>query len=125
MPTVHAKIAQPDVESQPADTGETRDDQFVRSIETPMFSGYAWCRAWWQMYGEHRDLRIFVVRRRGEIVGFVAWAATWLVFVAVQLIRIPVLWARSVFARQDQMADKAGLAAAAVKYYLLGIDPEP
>ena len=76
-------------------------DQFVRSIEAPVFSGYAWCRAWWQMYGECRDLRIFVVRRRGEIVGFVTWAATWLVFVAVQLIRIPVLWAWSVFARQD------------------------
>lgn len=69
---------------------------------------------------KQKSLLLFQWKNRG----FVAWAATWLVLVAVQLIRIPVLWAWSVFARQDQMADKAGLAAAAVKYHLLGILPE-
>ena len=26
-------------------------DRFVKSLDGPMFSGYVWCRIWWNIYG--------------------------------------------------------------------------
>ncbi len=68
-----------------------------------------------------KSLLLFQKKHRGAI----AWAVTWLIFVCVQLVRMPILAVMFVFnKRADRSADiRVGLAAAAIKYHLLRIDP--
>jgi len=44
-------------------------DEFVESTGSDIFLTFDWCRIWWKYYGRNRDLRVFVFRRGGELVG--------------------------------------------------------
>ena len=44
-------------------------DQFVESVGGEIFLTYDWCRLWWKHYGHKRQLRIFMIRHKGAIVG--------------------------------------------------------
>lgn len=74
--------------------------------------------------------RMFVQKQKSLLLfqkknrGYLAWAATWLVLVTVQMIRMPILTICAVLNKRSAFAPRAGLAAAAVKYHLLGIYPK-
>lgn len=44
-------------------------DDFAESMGSEIFLTYDWCRLWWKHYGKGRDLRIYIFRRDGELVG--------------------------------------------------------
>lgn len=46
-------------------------DKFVESVGGEIFLTYDWCRIWWKYYGTKRDLRIFVFRSDGKLVGII------------------------------------------------------
>jgi CelD/BcsL family acetyltransferase involved in cellulose biosynthesis len=46
-------------------------DEFVTAIEGDVYFTADWCRVWWKHYGSGRQLRIFVARSGGKIVGIV------------------------------------------------------
>ena len=76
--------------------------------------------------------RMFVQKQKSLLLfqkknrGLLAWVATWLIFVGAQLIRMPILAAMYVFNKKVQRGSdvRVSLAAAAVKYHLLRIDPK-
>ena len=45
-------------------------DAFVLSVEGDIYVTHDWCRIWWKHY-ENRDLRIFLFRAAGNLVGIV------------------------------------------------------
>lgn len=53
------------------DTGLSREqwDNFVLEVGCDIYSSYDWCSTWWRHYGNDRDLRLFVFRQEGRIVG--------------------------------------------------------
>ena len=69
-----------------------------------------------------KSLLLFQKKNRGII----AWVLTWIIFVCVQLARIPILVVMFVYNNKtDRSADiRVELAAAAIKYHLLRIDPK-
>ena len=44
-------------------------DNFVESLGCDIFLTYDWCKIWWKYYGGKKQLRIFVFRYQGELVG--------------------------------------------------------
>jgi len=44
-------------------------DDFVAKAGGDIYLSYDWCRVWWKHYGQKRDLRIFIFRKEGKIVG--------------------------------------------------------
>jgi hypothetical protein len=44
-------------------------DQFVESVGGEIFLTFDWCRLWWKHYGQNRQLRIFMIRYKGDIIG--------------------------------------------------------
>jgi CelD/BcsL family acetyltransferase involved in cellulose biosynthesis len=46
-------------------------DELVESVGASIFLTYDWCRVWWRHYGRGRDLRLFVFRSNGALVGLV------------------------------------------------------
>lgn len=46
-------------------------DEFVESVGGEIFLTYDWCRIWWKYYGDNRDLRVFIFRSNGELVGVI------------------------------------------------------
>lgn len=46
-------------------------DSFVESVGAEIFLTYDWCRIWWKYYGKNRDLRVFVFRSSGELIGII------------------------------------------------------
>jgi hypothetical protein len=43
-------------------------DTFVQTVGAEIFLTYDWCRLWWKYYGKGRDLRVYVLRRNGDLV---------------------------------------------------------
>lgn len=46
-------------------------DRFSESVKGDIYLTYDWCRIWWEHYGNNRELRIFVFRVKGDLVGVV------------------------------------------------------
>jgi CelD/BcsL family acetyltransferase involved in cellulose biosynthesis len=46
-------------------------DAFVEAAGGEIYLTYDWCRIWWKYYGCHRDLKIFLFRCQGDIVGII------------------------------------------------------
>lgn len=46
-------------------------DGFVESICCEIFLTYDWCRLWWKYYGAGRQLRLFVFRQGGTLIGII------------------------------------------------------
>ncbi len=46
-------------------------DDLVESVDASIFLTYDWCQVWWKHYGKGRDLRLFVFRSDGRLVGVV------------------------------------------------------
>jgi CelD/BcsL family acetyltransferase involved in cellulose biosynthesis len=46
-------------------------DELVESVDASIFLTYDWCQIWWKYYGQGRDLRLFVFRCDGRLVGIV------------------------------------------------------
>lgn len=46
-------------------------DGFAEAVDAPIFMSFDWARLWWQFYGAGRELRIFIVRAEGGLVGIV------------------------------------------------------
>lgn len=46
-------------------------DQAVIDLEGPIYMSYDWTRLWWQFYGNGRQLRVFIFRASGRIVGII------------------------------------------------------
>ncbi|MCX5704160.1 MAG: GNAT family N-acetyltransferase [Candidatus Omnitrophica bacterium] len=44
-------------------------DKFMESMGGEVFLTYDWCCIWWKYYGKKRDLRIFIFRCNGAILG--------------------------------------------------------
>jgi CelD/BcsL family acetyltransferase involved in cellulose biosynthesis len=44
-------------------------DTFMEEIGSDIFMSFDWCRVWWKYYGEGRDLAIFILKRKEQIVG--------------------------------------------------------
>ncbi|MHC4538794.1 MAG: GNAT family N-acetyltransferase, partial [Planctomycetota bacterium] len=44
-------------------------DDCAQSAGSEIFLTYDWCRVWWDYYGKGRDLRIYLFRRDGALVG--------------------------------------------------------
>ncbi len=46
-------------------------DDFIESVGGEIFLTYDWCRIWWKYYGKNRELRIFIFRINGNLVGII------------------------------------------------------
>ncbi len=46
-------------------------DDFVEENGGDIFMAYDWGRIWWKYYGKNRDLRIFIFRSNGNLVGII------------------------------------------------------
>jgi CelD/BcsL family acetyltransferase involved in cellulose biosynthesis len=46
-------------------------DQAVQDMKGPIYMTYDWARTWWRFYGTGRNLRLFLCRAGGRIVGIV------------------------------------------------------
>ena len=46
-------------------------DAFVESVGGEIFMTYDWQRIWWKYYGSERQLKIFVFRNNGQLVGII------------------------------------------------------
>lgn len=46
-------------------------DSFVETVSGDIFLTFDWCRIWWKYYGRNRELRIFVFRSNGDLVGII------------------------------------------------------
>jgi len=46
-------------------------DNFAAGLRAPTYLSYEHCRAWWSKYGDGRELRVFVFRDGGALVGIV------------------------------------------------------
>jgi CelD/BcsL family acetyltransferase involved in cellulose biosynthesis len=46
-------------------------DSFVEAICGDIFLTYDWCRIWWKFYGKNRDLKVFIFRNNGKLVGII------------------------------------------------------
>lgn len=44
-------------------------DAFMEAVGGEVFLTYDWCRIWWKYYGGGRELKIFIFRHQGDIVG--------------------------------------------------------
>lgn len=44
-------------------------DEFILDVGGDVYLSYDWCRIWWRHYGKGRNLRLFVFRQEGRLVG--------------------------------------------------------
>jgi CelD/BcsL family acetyltransferase involved in cellulose biosynthesis len=44
-------------------------DDFILDAGGEIYSSYDWCRIWWRHYGNGRNLRLFIFRQQGRLVG--------------------------------------------------------
>jgi CelD/BcsL family acetyltransferase involved in cellulose biosynthesis len=53
------------------DAGPSREewDEFILDVGGDVYLSYDWCRIWWRHYGKGRNLRLFVFRQDGRLVG--------------------------------------------------------
>jgi CelD/BcsL family acetyltransferase involved in cellulose biosynthesis len=60
-------------------------DKFVESVGGEIFLTYDWCRIWWKYYGNNRDLRVFIFRSNGKLVGIIPlfFERIWLGLISV------------------------------------------
>ena len=65
-------------------------DDFVEENGGDIFMTYDWCRIWWKYYGKNRDLKIFIFRSNGDLVGIIPlfFEKIWLGPVFVRTIKI-------------------------------------
>ncbi|MBN1816834.1 MAG: GNAT family N-acetyltransferase [Sedimentisphaerales bacterium] len=49
-------------------------DAFLGAVHGNIYLSYDWCRIWWNHYGKGRELRIFIFREQGHLVGIVPFA---------------------------------------------------
>jgi CelD/BcsL family acetyltransferase involved in cellulose biosynthesis len=65
-------------------------DAFVESAKGEIFLTYDWCRIWWKHYGAERNLRIFVFRCGGDIVGIMPLfiGKIWLGPISIDAVKI-------------------------------------
>ena len=69
---------------------QTEWDHFIESTGGEIFLTYDWCRVWWKHYGKRRDLKIFLFKQSGEIVGILPmfWERIRLGPVSARVIKI-------------------------------------
>jgi CelD/BcsL family acetyltransferase involved in cellulose biosynthesis len=46
-------------------------DEFIESIGSEIFLTFDWCRIWWKYYGRKRDLKVFLFRQEGRLIGII------------------------------------------------------
>jgi len=65
-------------------------DEFVQQVGGEIFLSFDWCRLWWKYYGGRRQLKVFVFRRQGRIVGLVPlfFEKLWLGPVFVRAVKL-------------------------------------
>jgi CelD/BcsL family acetyltransferase involved in cellulose biosynthesis len=65
-------------------------DQFVESLGSEIFLTYDWCRIWWKFYGKRRDLRVYVFRSNGKLIGIIPlfFEKIWLGIVFLRVVKI-------------------------------------
>ena len=67
----------------------TRDewDQVVLNVGGDLYMTYDWCQIWWHHYGQGRELRLFIFRQGGAIVGLAPMfiERIWLGLVSLKL----------------------------------------
>lgn len=65
-------------------------DDFVESVGGEIFLTYDWCRVWWKYYGKNRDLRLFIFRDDGNLIGIlpIFFERIWLGPVFVRAVKI-------------------------------------
>jgi CelD/BcsL family acetyltransferase involved in cellulose biosynthesis len=44
-------------------------DALVEAAGCDVYATFAWCRTWWEFYGDERQLALFLFRREGQLVG--------------------------------------------------------
>ena len=54
---------------QESSIGREEWDRFVYEVGGDLYVTYDWCRIWWQHYGDLRQLRLYIFRRGGQLVG--------------------------------------------------------
>ena len=44
-------------------------DKFAKENGGPVYMSFDWCRVWWKYYGKGRELKIFIFKRKDQIIG--------------------------------------------------------
>jgi hypothetical protein len=65
-------------------------DAFMEVAGGEIYLTYDWCRIWWKYYGGSRELKIFLFRHQGDLVGILPlfFDRMWLGPISVRMVSI-------------------------------------
>ncbi len=65
-------------------------DALVEGVGSEIFLTYDWCRVWWKYYGKGRDLKVYLLRKDGDLVAIfpLFFEKIWLGPVCAKVVKI-------------------------------------